>query len=373
MRRSARRSATTWWRTPCPRRIASMRSLVLGAVALLAAAAASAGDDALGARLGEAAQRLRAALPAPARADAVYPFDDDEREDIRFAPVLLEGARHGALPAEPASLAEQLLALSLSQAGLATVGQIRRNELAVAAEEEAGWRPDWLVRRMRDPGRYFIALFGEPTRSSAWGYRYEGHHLSLNLTVAPTGAPASTPLFLGAQPRVVPAGQPDAGAAVLGAEEVAARALLAALPEPLRARATLPYADDRGLMLGQVRRAASTEVSGVARGEAPPAAQAYYDQLFELFAGRFAPEIAAARRAEVDAAGRDALRFVWAEAPAPAGAFYWRLSGPRTLIEMDNTTDGDHVHAVWHDRLNDFGDDLLAAHYRSTPHFAGAR
>ena len=52
------------------------------------------------------------------------------------------------------------------------------------------------------------------------------------------------------------------------------------------------------------------------------------------------------------------------------GAFYWRLSGPRTLIEMDNTTDGDHVHAVWHDARNDFGDDLLAAHYRTSHHLA---
>jgi hypothetical protein len=117
-----------------------------------------------------------------------------------------------------------------------------------------------------------------------------------------------------------------------------------------------------------VRPIALPEGLGVARGEAPPEAQAHFDRLLDLFAGLFADEIAAARRAEIEAAGRDAIRFAWAEAEEPPGAFYFRLQGPRTLIEMDNTTDGDHVHAVWHDAPNDFGDDLLAAHYRRS-HF----
>jgi hypothetical protein len=344
------------------------RPLLVCAVSLVAAVAAAADDGELAKRLAPVAARLHAALPEAARAEAIYPFDDDEREDIRFAPLFLDGARHGALPEEAASLAEQLLAVSLSPRGLEQARQIRRNELAVAKKDEAGWLPGFVVERFRDPGRYFVALFGEPAGGAPWGFRYEGHHLSLNLTLKPGEVPASTPLFLGAEPRVVPAGQPDAGAAVLGAEEATARALLAALPEPLRTRATLPYEDDRALMLGQVRRVALGAGVGVARGEAPPEAQAQFDRLIEHFTSLFAPEIADARRAEIDAAGRDALRFAWAGASVPSGAFYWRLAGPRTLIEMDNTTDGDHVHAVWHDTGNDFGDDLLAAHYRKTPH-----
>jgi len=335
--------------------------------ALLLLASAS-GAEELAARLAQTAASLRDALPADARGDALYAFDDDEREDVRFAPLLLDGARHGALPDAAASLAEELLAVSLSPRGLDTARLIRRNELAVAKKDAGRWVPGFVVERFRDPGRYFVALFGEPAGNAPWGFRYEGHHLSLNLTVKAGAAPATTPLFLGAEPRVVPAGEPDAGAAALGEEEAAARALLAALPEALRARALLPYAEDRGLMLGQVRRIALAEGVGVARGEAPPEAQAHFDRLLDLFAGLFADEIAAARRAEIEAAGRDAIRFAWAEAEEPPGAFYFRLQGPRTLIEMDNTTDGDHVHAVWHDAPNDFGDDLLAAHYRRS-HF----
>ena len=332
--------------------------------------AGSARGAELDARLAATAAQLQGALPEDAREDALYPFDDDEREDIRFAPLLLDGARHGALPDEAASLAEQLLAISLSPRGLEKARQIRRNEQAVAKKDAARYVPGFVIERFRDPGRYFVALFGAPGGDAPWGFRYEGHHLSLNVTVKPGAAPAATPLFLGAEPRVVPAGQPEAGAAVLGEEEATARALLAALPEALRARATLPYEEGRGLMLGQLRRIAHGAGVGVTRGEAPPAAQAQFDRLIDEFADLFAPEIAAARRAEIDAAGRDALRFAWADAPEPPGAFYWRLSGPRTLIEMDNTTDGDHVHAVWHDLRNDFGDDLLAAHYRTSHHLA---
>jgi hypothetical protein len=340
-----------------------MRSRLLFVSALLLTAVPSrAQEDPLATRLAGAAARLLEALPEDARGDAAFPFDDDEREDIRFAPLLLEGARHGGLPDAAASLTEELLAVSLGPRGMARVKQIRLNERAVAAKDEARWVPGFVVRRMRDPGRYFVALFGAPSPGTPWGYRYEGHHLSLNLTLAPGATPASTPLFLGAEPRVVPEGSPEAGARVLGEEEDAARALVAALPPELRARATLAYMDDRELMLGQVRRVTLGAATGVARGEAPPAAQAQFDALIELFAGNFAAPIAAARSHEIDAAGRDALRFAFAEASEPPGAFYFRLQGPRTLIELDNTTDGDHVHAVWHDSEDDFGDDLLAAH-----------
>jgi hypothetical protein len=348
--------------------------LVCVGLALAAAPAARAQDgvnttaehaqDGVNERLAATAAQLLAALPGDARADAVFPFDDDEREDVRFAPLLLEGARHGELPAEAASLAEALLAISLGPRGQARAALIRRNELAVAQKVQARWVPGFVVRRMRDPGRYFVALFGTPSTDAPWGFRYEGHHLSLNLTLAPGAPPASTPLFLGAEPRVVPAGLPDAGARALGEEEDAARALLAALPPELHARATLAFEGARALMLGQVRRVSLGDAAGVARGEVPPEAQRHFDALVEAFCTSFAAPIADARRAEIDAAGRDALRFLWAEAATPPGAFYFRLQGPRTLIEVDNTTDGDHLHAVWHDVRGDFGDDLLAARTR---------
>jgi len=333
-------------------------------VLLAASALALGAGEPLEARLAAAAQRLLASLPAEARAQARFAFGDEEREDVRYAPLLLDGARHGELAPEAASRVDELLAVSLSPSGLEKVRRIRALEVAVARKDSRrAFGLGRLVAGFRDPGRYFVAVFGEPDAASPWGYRYEGHHISLNVTVAPGGVAAVTPLFLGAEPRIVPDAGPEAGVQALREEEDLARALYAALPDELRERATLPYAGDREHMLGQVRRVALGEAGGVARGELPPPAQAKLDALVEVFLANFPESVAAARRAEIDAAGRDALRFAWADAPDPPGAFYWRLQGPRTLIEVDNTTDGDHVHAVWHDAAGDFGDDLLAAHY----------
>ncbi len=340
-----------------------------GAWGILWAASALAlgAGETLDARLSAAAKRLLASLPAEARDEARFAFGDEEREDVRYAPLLLDGARHGELPPEAAARVDELLAASLSPGGLEKVRRIRALEPAVARKDSGrALGLGRLVAGFRDPGRYFVAVFGEPGEPGAdspWGYRYEGHHVSLNVTVAPGDAPAVTPLFLGAEPRVVPEGWPEAGAQVLREEEDLARELYAALPAGLRERATLPYAGDRDAMLGQVRRVALGAAHGVARGELPPPEQAKLDALVEVFLANFPEEVASARRAEIAAAGSDALRFAWAEAAEPPGAFYWRIQGPRTLIEVDNTTDGDHVHAVWHDAPGDFGDDLLAAHY----------
>jgi hypothetical protein len=350
-----------------------MRRPALLAILVLLASAATASAESLEDRLGATAAALRSALPEDVRGEALVPFDDEERSDIHFAPFGIDGVAHGELPDEAARLAEELLALSLGPRGLETARLIRRNELAVAEQERAGWVPDFVIRWMRDPGRYFVALFGAPGPESRWGFRYEGHHLSVNLTLVPGHAPASTPLFLGAQPRIVPEGGPDAGARVLGAEEDAARALIAALPAALRERATLHYEDGRDLMAGQVPRVVRDGPVGVRRGDAPPEAQVHYDTLVALFTSQLAAPIAHARIAEIEAAGRNELHFLWADAPEPAGAFYFRLEGPRTLIEVDNTTDGDHVHAVWHDPVGDFGDDLLAAHLRKAHGLALSR
>ena len=122
---------------------------LLCAFALLTPVAVSAEDDGLAARLTQTAKQLRNALTEAERSDALYPFDDDEREDIRFAPLLLDGARHGEMGDAAATLTEQLLALSLSPRGLETARLIRRNELAVRKKDEAGWAPDWLLRRFR--------------------------------------------------------------------------------------------------------------------------------------------------------------------------------------------------------------------------------
>lgn len=331
----------------------------LCALAALASAGGARGESEAAA----AARALWEGVPAQARSELCYPFDSGERGEVRFAPFLLDGLRVGDLDAEQRALVEALLAASLSRDGLEKVRQIRALEVAVSRKDEesaTGWMRGW----MRDPGRYFVALFGEPGAEASWGYRFEGHHVSLHWTELPGEVPASTPLFLGAEPRAVPEDWPGGGVQPLREEEEQARALYASLDPAQRARARLAYASGRALLHSDERQPERPEPVGLARAAMSPAQQAAVDGLIDVYLENFAAEVAARRRAELDAAGRDAIHFAWTDAETPPNAFYYRIQGPSFLIEVDNTSDGDHVHAVWRDFGNDWGADLLAAHYQ---------
>ena len=61
-------------------------------------------------------------------------------------------------------------------------------------------------------------------------------------------------------------------------------------------------------------------------------------------------------------------RFAWAGPTSGGEPFYYRIHGPRILIEFDDTQNGgNHIHSLWRDPMNDFGRDDLARHYKGAP------
>ena len=308
--------------------------------------------------LTEAAGHFLSQLDADEHAQATWPFADPERRTIRYAPIDLEGLRHGDLEGAAHEAGEALLARTLSTRGFDKLRAIRLLERDVRQLEGDRSQPGF-----RDPGRYYWAVFGTPEPDSAWGFRYEGHHLSLNVTAAPDRPAASLPLFLGAEPREVPAGLPSAGVAALGQEEALVRALYAGLDDAQRVLATLPFKSRRGHMVGQVATLDAPAPVGLPYSEMTRAQQEQLLALIGEFATFWNADIAAVRLAEVDAA-REGLHFAFVAADDPPFSFYTRIQGEGVLIEIDNTAGGDHVHAVWHRPGDDFGESLLAAHLR---------
>ena len=68
-------------------------------------------------------------------------------------------------------------------------------------------------------------------------------------------------------------------------------------------------------------------------------------------------------------AGFDKVYFAWAGGLEPGQGHYYRIQGPTFMIEYDNTQNhANHVHSVWRDPANDFGEDLLKKHYQEHPH-----
>lgn len=335
--------------------------IATGAVAFAVAATPTPSDTA--SRLTAAAQSFLASLDAGQRKDVEYDFDDSERFDLRLAPIGLDGIALSDLDAEQRARARDLRAAALSEQGL------RKVELIMSLENEVrqleGERLIGLFTRfIRDPERYFTTIYGEPSTSEPWGFRFDGHHVSLNFTVVPGAPPASTPLFLGAQPRQVRQGWERAGLRVLAAEEDLARELYLSFDEAQRARATLPYESDRELFLGDVRFIDLSEPpKGLPRSEMNDEQKRLLDALLDVYIDNFPADVAAARRAEIDPAGRDAIHFAWAGSTEPGRGCYYRLQGPTLLLEFDDTVPGnDHIHTLWRDPRRDFGRDLLAEH-----------
>ena len=307
--------------------------------------------------LADRAGAFLAAMDPRQRDAGTWAFTDRERFDIHYAPFDLEGVRHGDLSETAKETGERLLAAVLSARGHEKTRAIRHLELDIR-ELESGRSG---VEEFRDPERYYWAVFGEPAVDASWGFRFEGHHLSLNVTATP-GQPAATlPLFLGAQPRLVPEGMPSAGVAVLGEEERLVRELYDSLDESQRTVATLAYKDDRGHMLGQVSTRRDPAAVGLPRRDMNDDQREILDAFLAQFAGLWTAEVEAARLKEIDAA-REGLHFAFVAADEPPFSFYVRVAGPGVLIEIDNTAGGDHLHAVWHSPGADFGEDLLAAH-----------
>lgn len=311
-----------------------------------------------------AAEALLRSLPAGQARVATFPFEGRERKDLHLYPFFLDGLRLSELDDAGRSSLDALLGSVLSEEGLGQVHTVRALEEDVAAlERDRGgvWR---LVRKSRDPERYFLAIFGAPAGDSPWGFRFDGHHVSLNVTVPPGALPSVTPLFLGSQPRVVGEGSPRAGVQVLAEEEALARDLLLSLTEAQRASAILPFSPNRGMFLGVGARVAVWSPEGVPRSALDAAQRSTLDALIDVYLDRATIEIADAARARYAAAGLDNIRFAWAGSEVAGEPHYVRVHGPTFLLEFDNSLPGaDHIHTIWRELDGDFGEDLLAAHY----------
>jgi hypothetical protein len=171
------------------------------------------------------------------RATAQWPFpSDDERRCWYYTPT-----DHGGLPLSAMRPGQQQLALRLLAAGLSRAGYVTAATiigLENVLDELEGWTRSWGRERGRDPGLYYVRIFGEPEGRGAWSWRFGGHHLSVNHLVVGSALKASTPLFFGADPAVSPLPGGDALRPLASSEDLA-RELVSALDAEQRSRAII--------------------------------------------------------------------------------------------------------------------------------------
>ena len=313
----------------------------------------------------EAARALLATLTDSGRTAAFLPFDSVGRRAWNYVPMVRTGLPLGAMSPLQRGLVDALLASALGPTGLATARRIVQHESILRALEQAAGRTDY---ERRDPTRYYTAIFGRPAGDSVWGWRFEGHHLSVNVTEVPGEAAIVAPLFMGANPARVPSG-PAAGLRILAAEEDVARELMRMLSPERRRRAIVSDTTYGEILTRNDPRARALKEEGLTAAEMSAEEQRVLRRLIDVYAQRFTPRASRDQLARIERAGFGRLRFVWAGSVEIGKAHYYRIHGPTVLIEYDNTqTDANHIHTVWRDLERDFGGDVLKAHYAKHKH-----
>jgi len=319
-----------------------------------------------------AATALLTTLSEDQRKLAAHPFDDDAaRRWLEYRPEQRPGACIAELSLPARKAAHRLLATALSDHAYAQAMTI------IALEEVLDRQEAWT--RNRHSGDYWVNIFGDPETANPWGWRFEGHHLSVSMTIA--GAEVSpAPVFFGAHPaRVSYAGRTVSRP--LAPEEDLARALLDAMGPTGRAEAIVAPKAPADIRSGPNPAAVDViEPRGVAASKLGPTARAVLGHLVALYLDRLPPELAARETAAIETAaietaaaefGGTDLHFAWEGPQIPGTRHYYRIQGNDLLIEYDNADDGNHAHTVLRRPRSDFGADLLAQHLRQEHDPAG--
>jgi hypothetical protein len=357
--------------------LSSRLVLAAGLVAALAAGSMVAAERS-SANMAGAATKLLASLTPEQRQEGTFAFASDERLHWHFIPTgpapmfPRNGLTIKSMTEPQRKLALDLLKAGLSQRGYLTATSIMDLEKILgaleAAQRAAAAQPPTAAPIVRDSERYFFSIFGTPSAKDTWGWRVEGHHISLHFTVVNGALVAGSPSFFGSNPAEVRDG-PKKGTRILGMEEDAARALLESLDASQRTTAIVNATAPGDMLTMNHLKIDPLSPTGIGAPALNDRQRELLMKLIDVYTGFMAPDIAADRVARFKKAGVEKIGFAWAGETERGKKHYYRVQGPTFLIEYDNTqNDGNHVHSVWRDFEGDFGRDLLREHLKSSAH-----
>lgn len=317
-------------------------------------------------QMADTAHAFLTSLPAESKSKAHFALTDEERLNWHFIPRERKG-----LPIKEMAQDQRLLAHALLNTGLSYRGYIKATTIMSLEEvlytiEGAGDETKREAARLkRDPERYFFSIFGEPAMTGIWGWRVEGHHLSLNFTIKDGQLMRATPSFFGSNPGEVRMGN-RSGLRVLGQEEDLGRKLVKSLDEAQWKKALVNEVAPKEMLTEAKRTVVPLSPDGISDADLNAEQKAMLHQIIREFLFRVRPEIAEENWKEILASGP--VHFAWAGGRESKQPHYYSVQGKTFLLEYDNTqNDSNHVHSVWRDFDSDFGTDLLGEHLKA-PH-----
>jgi Protein of unknown function (DUF3500) len=326
----------------------SALTLVVGAASVCQA------DESSGDSMARAAEKFLNSLNADQRDKAAFAFDADERFNWQFMRDRAEKPRFKGLPlkdmkAEQKEAAIDLLATATSATGKELATTLMSLESLVPKDAKEGGA-------IRDPEWYFFAVFGKPAAKGDWGWRLQGHHLSMNVTLRDGKVISMTPVFLGAEPAEVING-PHKGLRPFADADDLGKKLFRSLDNSQRKAALVEESFPR--YRGGDKKLAASEPLGLAAAKMNEKQRDMLVELLSAHMSRYPADVAKAELAAVKAAEIGKVHFAYVGDPEQKRAY--RIHGPTLLIEFSNEQDDSeknahsHVHSVWRNPKGDFG------------------
>lgn len=325
--------------------------LFLMTVAASPFASADDGSDRPGVGMASAAAKLASVLSDELKQKMMYKFDDPERLNWHFIPRDRFGVVLWDLSGESRAAADELVKSGLSAAGYAKTLQVRSLEevLYLFEEGEEEYR-----RNRRHPHKYHITIFGTPAAAGEWGWRFEGHHLSLNFTVKDGVIVSSTPEFFGANPGLIDGG-PKRSLRVLGRREDLARDILKACNATQQKQMWISNeAPDDVRGAGEAQPVVS-EAVGLRYADMSPEQQKLLRELIAEYVSAMPAQVVRDRMKAIEKSGMDDIRIGWWGEPDRNQRHHYVVQGESFIIEYNNTqNEANHVHAMWRNTGGDF-------------------
>jgi len=311
-----------------------------------------------GQNLSDQANRFLNSLTPSLKAKAHYLFEDSERYNFHFVPRSRKGVSLRDLSAVQRDAAFALLKSSLSEQGYKKATAIIELE-NVLREVEGRNASD----TYRDPLNYYFTVFGTPASEKPWGWRLEGHHVSLNFSSVNSTLESSTPSFFGSNPAIVPSGA-EKGKQILKLETDLGFSIVNSLSSDQLKKARFSETAPSEIITGNDRRARELQPKGIRYTEMNDEQKKQFLQLLDVYVKNYELGFSSKLMAKIKKAGIDNLYFAWAGSLKSGAGHYYRIQGPMLLIEYDNTqTNANHVHSIVRDLTNDFAEDILKEHY----------